>query len=357
MNNKGDFHRLIFASRLRRAKARSVILASARRSRVALISHRLYFSRDLTNDFLHMNSAGIASYEPSGTRHPIAQTVQIMEMRLQEIQLLQEYRQELEAILAIPHLPVDIDFDLERVRAEAHAVPTDHPHLLHPDKNLPDWYLQNHKRSFRGRCLVDYRPDGEISGMSDAPYHLFDESDAQFDEQGRQRFFITAAGTRMPYTLQSLRRISPYINRTRLIRTPPGGGIHWHTHHNGLYEISYPRLCIFNMPLAGNSRCVHRVRDYREPAAKSHRSRYEPGRVYLFNSWHEHDFWNQGDSDRLVVIPYFNFGDRELLQFLCEQASRYTGPRLAPDPLAERLAQAKNLTEERLQQSHLAAMQ
>ena len=88
------------------------------------------------------------------------------------------------------------------------------------------------------------------------------------------------------------------------------------------------RLCIFNIPLITQPEVIHGVRDHRDQAEKPVWQHYEAGRIHLFNSWHDHSFWNRGDRDRLVIIPYFNFPDVDLLKFLEKQVCAYSGPRL-----------------------------
>ena len=251
------------------------------------------------------------------------------EICAREVAVLDKHRDLIEELKSIPHLPLDLEFDLERVRAEAKEVSRFVPHRLHANRGLPEEYYKHHEFSFRGQCLIDYVADDE-KGMADPPFHLFDEPDATFDDDGRLRFYETPLGRRMPYTISTLRRISPYVNRTRIISTPPGGGIPWHSHHNNVYQNPYMRLCIFNIPLVTQSKVVHGVRDFRDPSAKPIWQHYEEGRIHLFNSWHDHMFWNRGDRDRLVIIPYFNFPDEDLLTFLAKQVDAYRGPRIAP---------------------------
>ncbi len=251
-------------------------------------------------------------------------------MREEERAVLERWKGLVTELKSIPHLPIHLDIDLNRLREEATLVTDFYPHRLHTNKQLPEWYMEQHHSSFQGQCLVDYIPDN-FYGMADAPGHLFEEPDAQFDEMGRLKFFVTPLGQKMPYTISVLQKISPYINRTRIIKTAPGGGIFWHSHHNGLYDVSYLRLCIFNIPLYTNNQCLHRVRDYKlKDDGPIYAEHYKEGKIYLFNSWHDHDFWNQGQTPRLTIIPYFNFPDEALLSFLEEQVNKYEGPRISP---------------------------
>lgn len=229
----------------------------------------------------------------------------------------------------IPHLPLNIPIDLEALQREAQQVQAWSSHELHPSKKIPGWYFEHHRKSFRGQCLVDYTPSGE-RGMIDVDGYLFEESDAQFDESGRLRFFSTPWGQRMPQTLATLQQISPYLNRTRIVRTPPGGGIFWHSHHNNVYKNEYLRLAVVIVTLETTESATHGVRDFRDKTSPEHRIHYGAGRAVLFNSWHDHDFWNHGASDRLAVISYFNFPDQDLLDFLKSSVADYTGPRLSP---------------------------
>lgn len=233
----------------------------------------------------------------------------------------------LEELKSIPHLPIPIEFDLDDLRNEAKQVAEWYPHRLHPCRKLPAEYLSFHESSFRGQCLVDIQED-IIAGMSDSQKHLHDEPCAKFDENSRLRFFITSLGKEMPKTISALQLISPYLNRTRIINTPPGGGIPWHSHHNGIYNSNYLRLCIVHIPLHTSPVNLHSVRDYRSKEADVYSENYQVGQAYIFNSWHDHEFWNRSNQDRLTIISYFNFTDEALLRFLEPIVQSYAGPRI-----------------------------
>lgn len=261
---------------------------------------------------------------------PSAQKQKIEKLRMQERAVLKDHAELVTEIKRIPHLPLELEIDLPSLLEEAHQICDFQSHELHPGKDLPSWYFEHHRNSFRGQCLVDYTAASD-NGMRDAEGYLFEEPDAQFDALGRLQFFETSWGQKMPKALTSFRQLTPYLNRTRLISTPPQGGIHWHSHHNNVYQNSYLRLAVIILTLESNDQCLHGVRDYRNPRDKAFFSHYQPGQAYLFNSWHDHDFWNKGTTPRLTLISYLNFPDEGLLKFLAGPVSRYTGPRLEPD--------------------------
>lgn len=254
----------------------------------------------------------------------------IAELREEERAILARHSDLVSELKRIPHLPLALDFDLNTLLQEARGIQEYKSHELHQNKELPSWYYEHHRKSFRGQCLVDYNPAGD-KGMLDVEGYLFDESDAQFDANHRLRFFETKWGEKMPKSLQTLRQMTPYLNRTRLISTPPGGGIYWHSHHNNIYLNSYLRLAVVILPLESNDNCLHGVRDYRDDKSQVYSSHYKPGTAYLFNSWHDHDFWNKGNSNRLTLISYLNFPDNDLLKYLEGQVETYSGPRLDKD--------------------------
>ena len=254
----------------------------------------------------------------------------INNLRQQERLVLQRNAELVSELKRIPHLPLQLIFDTQTLLKEAKQIQEFRSHELHQTKQLPQWYYEHHKNSFRGQCLVDYKSDGD-QGMQDAEGHLFEEPDAKFDSQNRLKFFDTVWGHKMPESLKTFRQMTPYLNRTRLISTPPGGGIHWHSHHNNVYQNSYLRLAVIILTLETNDESIHGVRDYREENGPTYFQKYKPGVAYLFNSWHNHDFWNRGKSNRLTLISYMNFPDENLLKFLESSVSQYTGPRLEVD--------------------------
>lgn len=257
----------------------------------------------------------------------------IAQLRSNERATLGRHAELVTELKRIPHLPLELEFDPASLLQEARQIQEFQSHELHQNKNLPAWYYEHHRKSFRGQCLVDYTPSGD-RGMIDVEGFLFEEPDAQFDSEGRLQFFETPWGLKMPKTLATFRQMTPYLNRTRLISTPPEGGIHWHSHHNNVYLNSYLRLAVVILTLETNDRCLHGVRDFRDKNSLAYFTHYEVGKAYLFNSWHDHDFWNRGSSNRLTLISYLNFPDEVLLKYLEGPVSRYAGPRLGKDEIA-----------------------
>lgn len=254
----------------------------------------------------------------------------IARLRADELATLKRHSELVCELKRIPHLPLDITFNKEALLTEARQIQEFRSHELHQNKNLPQWYYEHHRKSFRGQCLVDYTVTGD-QGMLDVEGFLFEEPDAQFDENNRLKFFDTEWGLKMPQSLNTFRQMTPYLNRTRLISTQPEGGIHWHSHHNNVYQNAYLRLAVVILTLETNEQCLHGVRDYRDKASKAYFAHYEPGTAYLFNSWHDHDFWNKGLDNRLCLICYLNFPDEVLLKYLEGPVSRYRGPRIEVD--------------------------
>ena len=156
-----------------------------------------------------------------------------IELMENERQSLARHKDLITEIKRIPHLPLKIPIDMDVLTKEASLIQSWSSHQLHANKNLPNWYYEHHKKSYLGQCLVDYTEHAD-RGMLDVEGFLFQEDDAASDEHGRLKFFDTKWGQLMPKTLAMLRQMSSYLNRTRIINTQPGGGIFWHSHHNGI---------------------------------------------------------------------------------------------------------------------------
>jgi len=251
----------------------------------------------------------------------------ITAMRLQERKVLRENKELVVSLLEIPHLEIDIPIDIEKIKAEASLMKQTFPHKLHENKGLSEAYYRHHEWSFRGQCFYDYQKDSE-QGMIDAKTYLFNEDNAQFNDSGRLNYSPTLFGQQTPQTIKTLKQISPYINRSRFISTEPNGGIPWHSHHNGIYSTWYPRLAILHVPLESNPKAIHSVRSFEDKESRTYEEYYKVGKAYLFNSWHDHQFWNKGSHKRLTVISYFNFCDPDFLEFLRPLVSSYRGPRI-----------------------------
>lgn len=250
-------------------------------------------------------------------------------MRDKERSFIFDHRHFYTELMSIPHLPLGKFFSHLQTLERLSSLNKLYPHQLHPSKGLSNAYYRHHEFSFKGQVLYDFQ-SCSLKGMADAKGHLYEEPEAVLEE-GRLKFFSTPLGESLPELISFLKGFSPYLNRTRFISTPHGGGIPWHSHHNGLYETSYPRLAIVHLPLQTNMNCRHRVYDFKERDQNVYEESYQVGHSYLFNSWHLHEFWNQGHSERLTIIAYFNFADPELMKNLIPCVETYSGPRIKTD--------------------------
>lgn len=239
--------------------------------------------------------------------------------------VIERNRPLIDKIKKIPFIEIDINLDLKKLREEVDKNDVWYPHLLEEKKNLPEWYYHRHAESFRGQCVIDLVKDSKY-GMIDPPCQLHKDPQASFDEEGRLRFFSTNLGEQMPYSVASLKRVSSYVNRTRLINSKPQAEILWHSHHNNIYKSSELRLAIFNLPIYTNTKAIHSVRDFSGRNNKIYSQHFKEGKLYLFNSWHDHMFKNGGETNRIAFCPYYSFADQSLLDFLKPYVEEYNGP-------------------------------
>ena len=200
--------------------------------------------------------------------------------RFYEVQA--EYAGLLQTVKRIPHLELQLDtqVDSSKLRHETSSIVDWYPHKL-TSAHIPDFYKEAHQNSYLGQTFYDCNYNN-ITGMSDTPLIQEEIDQIQFDQYGSEVYAPTPLGEQMPYAVELVSRIGK-PRRCRVIKTPPGKGIVWHSHHKGPYIQKDYCTIIVIITISTNSQCIHGVK----PVGGTERvfnQHYQEGKVYLFNS-------------------------------------------------------------------------
>ncbi len=223
----------------------------------------------------------------------------------------------------VPHLPLNssVKIDLEKLKRELLQVQSWHPHIL-TSSSISRQHREFHSKSYKGQTFYDCIDDNLI-GMSDTPTDQKDIERVQFDEGGVEIYFPTPLGRQMPHAVEIMESFGP-PRRCRVIKTPPGGGIDWHSHHQGPYfQKDYCTVSVV-VTIETNLESIHSVRMVQDHSRYLEKN-YEAGSAYVFNSWEDHCFWNKGRTDRICLIGYYSPTSAKLLQNLQENLRLYEG--------------------------------
>jgi hypothetical protein len=141
----------------------------------------------------------------------------------------------------------------------------------------------------------------------------------------------------MPRTIQYLYTIIKKPQRTRLLKILPNGEAGWHSHYelakSGVSTIDGVNVLtpVIHIPLLTNP-AVHMAVSTTNPrfddTARSHKQHYAAGEIWLFNSYHFHNVYNKGTTDRDHIMMYVELDDEFMFPILEKAIQEYNGVRI-----------------------------
>lgn len=240
--------------------------------------------------------------------------------------LIESHRDLIENLKTIPHLRLDLQFDLETLRKEVATVDHFVPHQVEEFRGQQ--FVQHYKESWHGRSLIDYTPDSYL-GMTQTG--AFPSSKKTFNSDGSTRMFVTDLGEQLPYSVQCVHEISHYPGRTRLAKILAGKSMIWHTHCQLKTYAPVPYVFgIVHIPIFSNPHVSYEVAPVgsHEPGQPVWKEHYRPGEVWLFNGWHDHRVVNNGAEDRISIVSYCHLIDPHFREIVQKAVDAYDGPRI-----------------------------
>lgn len=233
-----------------------------------------------------------------------------------------EYGPVIEKLKHIPHLELPCDIDVNAMLGEIDLVPNWVGYVAPPfrkhQKDVQEFLSEN----YTGQALVDAVED-EAIGMTDFPNSPEILRKVEFDEYGLEKCFPTKTGRALKSCLSAIHRLSPTPQRSRIVKTVPGGEFGYHDHHAGW---DFYVALVVHIPLVTNPDVIHTVQS---ADGREYPAHYEVGKVYLFNCWERHKFGNHGTEDRLSIVARYSSLDREFMDTIRETVERYDGPLMA----------------------------
>lgn len=172
------------------------------------------------------------------------------------------------------------------------------------------------------RTLIDFIPDSRY--VIDTNSHNRPKELAQYQSDGRLKYFSTDLLDKMPNTSKKIYSFTDYPKRTRLVKIPPRYSVPWHTHHN--YKDHHEKPYFFGViqiPLVSEN-AMYRVRSTGNSIDKV----YEVGQAFLFNAFHFHSVENNSDKERITLFLTIDLEHEPTIQTLLPLVEKYSGPLL-----------------------------
>ena len=192
----------------------------------------------------------------------------------------------------IPHLPLGIEFDQERILQELRQLPYDT--FLYRSALSFDKIMDIHDAS-KWDSIALYSVDGEVESNPAEPWE--------------GEFKATDAIKQCPYLDSVLKSVGGGKLLARVETFSKGGSAGWHSH---ILEARQPDwISIWQLPLSMPKDCKYSVisfMDYRGSdflkPIPVHEQYYEPGKMYCLNGYHYHNAFNYSD-DPMIMIRFY----------------------------------------------------
>ena len=217
----------------------------------------------------------------------------------------------------IPHLPIPIKIDAVRLREEVESI----PYPLLPYQSTFQEAHNHYQNVWKGISLISL--DGQI--YSD----LHDGGDLEKTLGMYQKTGLTEY---CPYAYEVLDQIGAGESRARILSIAPGGTLGWHSHNLELRQPEH--LITMQIPIMmpkGFKYSVISYMDYRgsdfNTAPTVYEKHYEPGNVYIFNSYHYHNVFNHdATAERITLMCYVNLKNPKVFEVIEKAVEQYDGP-------------------------------
>jgi hypothetical protein len=224
----------------------------------------------------------------------------------------------LKAIIRIPHLDLGLEFDPAPMQEEVKQI-TD---WVSYEAHAEDYAIKHRYREiWKGRTLFSHTGssyDG-IKGYG---------SKAQRESPPP---LITDLGLKMPFTVEALKSFDAHKKMVRIMKITAGTGLAWHSH---VLKYGQPLdLLVGHLPIVIPKEFKYQVihRNYLVGETATDPSKivskwYPPGRVHIFNCFHEHRVHNSGTEDRISLMLFLPLTNPIIYELVKKAVNNYDGP-------------------------------
>jgi hypothetical protein len=195
-------------------------------------------------------------------------------------------------------------------------------------------------------CMIDTCKSGRHNIDYITTTNNFDKLEYHQDESGKYVYRPTDIGLELPSTLEYLYSIAGSPEKTRMSKIMPNGGnATWHSHKllaekgDDRFDIGNREMLahgiitpVIHIPLITNKDVWMGISE-RHPKADPNINKfwkhYNPGEVWLFNSYYFHNAVNNGKNSRVHIMMYVPINDPLLMPILEKAVAEYQGPLLS----------------------------
>lgn len=246
-----------------------------------------------------------------------------------------------DALKGIPHLELPVNVNIGPLVNELPYIDSyeGYRKTKDEDEKTFDLYYNN----WKGRGLIDIVSDSRMSMMrSPSPLERTVTSidnktklTLELDQDNNIKTYITDLGKKMKQCVNTIYSITDYPLRARISKISANGNITWHSHFqnylgkNTVGSSKKWRHVIVHIPLITHPNMLMAVTKFPlsdNPNQEIFYKHYEPGKVYVFNGWHDHNVFNKSNYDRIHIMFYAPLFDQKVLNLIDKSIKNYDGP-------------------------------
>lgn len=207
----------------------------------------------------------------------------------------------------IPHLPLNITYDVNRLLQEFKDLP--YP-LMDYIPFKQSWY-KNNQVNWKSLSLSSI--GGKILSNPEEPFNGY------FEETLKDY---------CPYTYEVIESVGGGRLLARYEEIVNSAG--WHSHQmqakqpDNIAILQIPLLMPEDSKFSVVSYMDYRGSDFRKPF-KVYEQRYEPGQMYILNSYHYHNAFNYSSDPMITIRVYIDLNDQNTKDMVEKAVNSYTG--------------------------------
>jgi hypothetical protein len=248
-----------------------------------------------------------------------------------------------ENLKEIPHLKLPLQFDVKPLIEELKNI--DYYEGYRKTKNEDESTFEMYYNNWKGVGIIDIVPDGRMSmmrspGIDEKYVESIDgksKLSLSLDKSGNLITYITDIGKNMPKCIETVHSVVEKPLRARISKIQPKSSLTWHSHFqnflgkNTVGSNDKWKHVILHIPLITNNDVYMGVSKFplkENPNQEIYYKNYEPGSLYVFNGWHDHNAFNNSNKERIHIMFYGLLSDKKLNPLLETTIKTYDGPRI-----------------------------
>lgn len=253
-------------------------------------------------------------------------------------------QQIIDSLRQIPFMDLKIDFDFKKIQSE--VLKNETWHNYHPPLMELTTELAELHRSYKQCALTTIHKQGNSSIVREQFLRWKNKEKNETENYYTwpledQRWYPTEIIDLFPFLSNLITSLTDKPILSKIVKSGPGHLLGWHSHQNDdLMNFKAQEQCIIHIPIVTNPNVVHIVTkeihedrrqmndiDFYKSDCRYHIENFSAGKIWFFNSYHQHTYKNFSDVERIDVLIFNDIRENPTLEKIIKRAIKsYKGP-------------------------------